>query len=651
MFALLLALGVLTILSLKSQAHLDHARPEPPRPIKTRVVARERTKRKAPEPQPEPIPSPVEAEPAEENPIPLPGKTRFQRRLVAGDQFHQIAEELKSPGADRAALGARAIELSLYRLHADENLPRASARALAAVCESLAACRLGRLQLANPSSTEDPLGNDLHLRVWTLDGRFPEAEIRRAQKTIEHLEKVVGFQVASGYDVLATPKRGDEALLFQGGYSWAAGMYFIEDGYCAIKSRLAPWFRPECLEHELIHAFCHQYRKNFFSSRFICEGLAEYLRFYEPGDPGLGVPPIRMKHQLACLLAIIDRFNSRGFSLAVLDPGLLLELKPRRFYALRQFSYLVALAAMTYIGGGPIEKAFRQGTDRPIADAIRAIQWDDLLLFIERYGATGSPDRAVVVMDPAGPSSTPSGDVEREDWRSALEDLGIAPARGATLAPADFTYLPRERVGDEDQVAALLRRDLSERESLRIFTDCGQDMSGGFELNQRSRVLVPPFTPQALWAPGRWGFVDLLHRVFREHSPPTEVPLLGIFPDPAAVDPQAPLNKDFAPLEIARWLKKQKGTFNLLLLVASRDAEARAQVSAGESPPRDEGEMRPRLEALYRDQFQPVRGWIRSALVIDLARGQGDALPLALGLAALEGFQGDFASWDPQAAR
>jgi hypothetical protein len=201
-----------------------------------------------------------------------------------------------------------------------------------------------------------------------------------------------------------------------------------------------------------------------------------------------------------------------------------------------------------------------------------------------------------------------------------------------------------------DQVATLLRRFLSERGSLRMLADCGERMAEGFELKKGSPVLVAPFTAEAVGSPGRWGFVDQLRRIFSHRPPEAAVPLVGIFKDPASIDPLAPPTKNFTPLEIPGWLRNQRMPCHLLILVASRDDAAREQISGGENPPRDEEEMRSRLAVLYRAAFSQVRNSIRSALVIDVSRGQGDALPLALGLAALEDFHGDFAYWDPQAS-
>jgi len=121
-------------------------------------------------------------------------------RPQAGDRFYQIASELKSKGADRPALEERFRELLPYRLRADDRLPSAAARStdIGNDCLTLALFRLARVKLANSPSEGDNLGMDFHLRVWTLDGRFPESEIRRAQKTIEHLEKTVGIKISSG---------------------------------------------------------------------------------------------------------------------------------------------------------------------------------------------------------------------------------------------------------------------------------------------------------------------------------------------------------------------------------------------------------------------------------------------------------------------
>ena len=70
----------------------------------------------------------------------------------------------------------------------------------------------------------------------------------------------------------------------------AAGVYYISDKYCVVCSDLRPDFRAEVFEHELIHAYCRRTAKSFSSSRFITEGIAEYLRLATPRDNGLNVP-------------------------------------------------------------------------------------------------------------------------------------------------------------------------------------------------------------------------------------------------------------------------------------------------------------------------------------------------------------------------
>ncbi len=107
-----------------------------------------------------------------------------------------------------------------------------------------------------------------------------------------------------------------------------------------------------------------------------------------PPPPNLQQPIIERE----CLYEAIDN----------LQPPALLKLTPNGFYTLRQFSYLVALAATSYVGADPIERAFKEKSDRPIAEAVEAIRWPDFLRFVERYAREGDADQAIVWFQEAG---------------------------------------------------------------------------------------------------------------------------------------------------------------------------------------------------------------------------------------------------------
>ena len=87
---------------------------------------------------------------------------------------------------------------------------------------------------------------------------------------------------------------------------------------------LPPDRRIEVLKHELIHAYTTRFIR--FRSRFIDEGLAEYLRYVEPRDRGLGAPPWRMRHNLAALKERLDALQAAGVDVSAIKPARLVTL-------------------------------------------------------------------------------------------------------------------------------------------------------------------------------------------------------------------------------------------------------------------------------------------------------------------------------------
>ncbi|MBI4586133.1 MAG: hypothetical protein HY717_19150 [Planctomycetes bacterium] len=591
-----------------------------------------------------------ELEPQAEPELKLPGKSQFQRRLAAGGRLRELSRALRADGSNLEAVAAETWKLRPALLKADgqplidilKTPPeKVSTRSLQFLLGLLTRPPrdLHSLKLANRIHGDDPLGNDLLVRLWTRGGSYPAEEIAAAERLLRHLFQIAGFSLEEGFDVLATPRKGEDVFPHQGGYSWAAGLYFPGDGYCTVQSTLAPPFRSEVLRHELIHKLCDRLLEDYFSSRLIVEGLPEYLRLLRPGNGRLRVPNRRLADDFALLISQIDRLRGKSVPMDDFDPRKLLSLPAKKFYALRSFSYLMAQAAMAYIGPAAIEEAFRCRSSRPIADAVQRIQWPDFLEFIRDNAREGFPERAIVVEDPHPLEALLQEEPAeaKELIRSALRDLGATVAENIDLDPRLFSA-SEERINADEAVREALLTLLQAAADgaggeapplLFLDPDCAADSL--FSLAENPRLFRAPLSKKTLEGWDRKSFTEALGRLIG-HGGGQEALLL---PSPERLSEATQDQKDL-PLEA-------------IFCVAGTDEAARREIrSRWSSRLLSEEEMRRELSRFYAAAFERSWLFVRTALVVDLGEGKSDALPLAEGIAASQGFKAAVAFWDPQ---
>jgi hypothetical protein len=385
-----------------------------------------------------------------------------------------------------------------------------------------------------------------------------------------------------------------------------------------VRSRLPPVFREEVLKHELMHAYCRQFTAGFISSRFVSEGLAEYLRLCRAGDDGFHLPPARLSGNLARLVRML---RNSGLPLHELKPRLLVQLSPRHFYALGSLGYLLAQASMAYIGGAVIERAFRDRSDQVIVDAISAIRWPEFLRFVGKHAEEGAP---TITVEDVSPSGEQSWDRSRDAVREALWALGVV--RTVDIDPANLVVSP-ELLVEAGQIVAVLQALLAPAQAPVLFAEVSEAMDGEITLAE----IPASFRPfHELCAATPRDFVANLYALLRRQRPAAFQPrLVALAPESVAY----PLNRvarySIAPFFEKLRMRKSEGRWILCIGAGSRLSKLEREILAT-SPP--------------RAAFAPPE----VLLVIDLSDGTGDALPLARFIVR-GAWQGSrVAYWNPQ---
>ena len=392
------------------------------------------------------------------------------RRLEVGLELARLLRDVHEVGAQNARLDARLERAEPFLLRADGDPVRLDGvRRLDMLTDPPR--DLKTLTLAG-ATDQDPLGRRLRVRAWTLGEPYAADELAHASHTLEHIARCVGRDVEGGIDVLITPRMGFDVFRLQGiPPVRAAGVYYRGDRYCVVESGLTPRFRVEVVKHELIHAYCHGAAKSLSKSRFITEGVAEYLRHLAPGDNGLNVPDARLKDTLAELQGMFDRLARANVNLKKVAPRRLVELEPEAFYQLGHMGYVVANACMAYVGGDVIHQALYRRTDAPIVDAVRALGWEEFLAFVKRGAREGRLGRAVVVADAPEFRRTAAG------FAAALLEIGAEPPPPAELPDPELVMMASAAVlGNAERIGRVLRFLVDAPAGPRVFLDVSEAM-------------------------------------------------------------------------------------------------------------------------------------------------------------------------------
>jgi hypothetical protein len=534
------------------------------------------------------------------------------RRLEAGELLRELEVP---PDGDLWEAAHRLLDLMPALLRADGfHPPRLSREKLTEAIEFLTVPPrdLQRVRLFR-REVEDPLGTRQLVRVWTLGAGYVDAELEHAEEMLRHVAAVAQVELPAGVDVLVTPEMGRDVFPRQSGHPWAVGVYFLHDRYCAVRSRLPPLMREEVVKHELVHAYCHRFTEDFTSSCFVAEGLAEYLRRCRSSDDGFKLPASLFAGNLAHLQRMLRR---SGFPLVRVPPRLLVRLPARAFYSLRSLGYLLAEAAMLYIGGDTIERAFRERRDDAIVAAVEAIGWRAFLKFVAKHA-----DARATTLTVEDGSPEVSGSLSRRQLHETLAALGVKTPIDATklvAAPGGLLEAPR-------QISAMLQALAEPGPAPVLFTDVSDAMDGGITLAEVPDSFRPFHDLRG--GTGR-DFVANLYALLRTLRPAASEPRLVAL---AKNEIAYPLDHR-APYSLAPFLEHWKADASedrVVLCIASRGFNVRDVLHLPGGPPRP-------------DTLPKV------LLIIDLSDGSGDALPLARFLTCGPQYYGRAAYWNPQ---
>lgn len=538
------------------------------------------------EPPPEKT-APLSEEEPEPPTLKLTGPAPFVRRLEAGDylMYQGLVKDAKL-----AAAIVRRVRPHL--LHNDGSLPSGG-------LAQLRFLRMPRrdtmaLRLTDPDPT-DPLGTAMPLRIWTLGEPYPKHELTGGEQLLTRLAQISGKELKGGADVLATPLCGLEVFPRMQRPSGVLGVYFLRDRYCVIRTSIAPMWRFEVLKHELAHAYCRGFTRRFISSRFVSEGLAEYLRYLRPGDDGLRFPPERMKDNLLTLHLKFQLLRQRGHPIDRLRPRRLVGLTPRQFYALRDFGYLVAQATMGYVGGDVIERAFRDHSTKVIEQAIKEMSWHGLLDFVARGGKGGRGGWGIVV-----------NDLEYDGTAKAQETLQVLGVDGAAVPGDVLSTSPKALLFHPKMVEAVVEALDAADGPVVICSDRSEAMDREGASGETGREVV--------WKYRTW---------LAEKKPR----LVGLGRRIEAIE-WRDLYRIFAydSRNLPRWLERNKLHHAALIIAIAGSSRRRFGMAE-----------------LLKHNISPA-----AVLVIDLAEEGGDARRIALAFAARQHYRGLVAYLRPE---
>lgn len=116
------------------------------------------------------------------------------------------------------------------------------------------------------------------VRLWSTSEAIPNEVAMSAQIMLDELCRVADVTYPQGFDLLISDQLGADLFPITVPAINADGLYFIHDQFAAVRASLSSDRMESVSRHELVHAFTYQLGPDFESSRFISEGLAEYLR-------------------------------------------------------------------------------------------------------------------------------------------------------------------------------------------------------------------------------------------------------------------------------------------------------------------------------------------------------------------------------------
>ncbi|MDJ0975873.1 MAG: hypothetical protein QNJ98_15540 [Planctomycetota bacterium] len=369
----------------------------------------------------------------------LEGLTRFQRRLAAGALYKRLQRDLRARNITPRNTAAAIIHLADTRLRVEgksealarmlaPEQPVPSSKRLYEVLELLTTPALdpGALPLFRKEEGEDALGSERLVRIWARDqARLSSSSIETGASLVRRLDRLAGVSLDGGYDVLHDATCGRDLFPHMRLPGNWIGVYLHPDRFCIVDATLSSTQWAPTLRHELVHAWQYAHC-GAWSSRFLTEGIAEYLSHVHTRDETIEVPLSRLRDNFALLLRMIDRFQKLGKGFDEFDLQRLLTAKPWEFYMLGYFSYLVAQASIAYVDVETLKRSLWSGREDALWSAVHAMEWKALIAWVRKHAGGGVAGRAFVVGDRGQELPMLDPNAHRPKWaHRVLSRMGV----------------------------------------------------------------------------------------------------------------------------------------------------------------------------------------------------------------------------------
>ena len=600
----------------------------------------------------------------------LPGGTKFQQRLALGARLLDLRARLASGALDAEAvvglirrrslpgrLALDAWERGLFEA-ARQGTDRRGRRRPARLAGGSASGRRGAVAPRGGDGGRDAARLDARRGVsGRRSGRGRGAARTAGGDRRGPLAARIRRRGDVGHGTGAVPR----APLFTWGPP-AAGLYAPDDDLCLIRTIYPRAFQRVLLKHELVHAWAIRQR-GLWPSRFLEEGLAEYLSRWLPSDARLDVPPRRFANEFAALLTLVRRQRAYGFGHAGFSGQGLMALEAQEFYGLGQMGYLLAQAAVAYAGGEAVEAAIRQHTDEPLRAVVRSLGWDALVAFLEEHAVGGRAGEAIVIEDltpsPAAVQDAAARINGRRQPRRAFQAIRIDVPDGiGDLALGDFLELPVTVLAqDPERLASVLRGLRADvAGEVLLVSEATGAMLDAFRWSPETLDALSDLVAEPDGVDSRAAFVERLHAGLARARKGRAPAVLAWHGRVESASPPLPVMA--GPVKtndlLARIVSNDRAVSSLIVCIASRDGTREAMramlAEAGGTSPSQVPEAL--VTENLRNALAAYVRWLPSpptrVLVIDLADGSSDAPLVAEVFADALGREAPVALWNPQ---
>ena len=605
--------------------------------------------------------------------------TPFQRRLLFGGYVRALRKDIRSGRLTRAEAYKRyraqpqilhpagqfkPLQLDgPLQFHDTRGVPRKTPEEGASFpmwLSQVAAAGLDResLFLSGATVSKEPLGTDLMVRVWRKGKPYEHRDwIASGTHLMERLDRLCKTRSRLGFDVFAAPDLGAATFPAARLPAWAGGVYLRADEFIIVRTGYRHPFGRRLLRHELAHAWIRQHQPPL-KLRFMGEGFAEYLSHLRPSDRSLRMPMSRFRHRFARLLQLIEKVEARTGRRLRLDIGLLVNATPAAFYAYAPLSYLIAEAAMVYVGSAHITHALVHKDPTDLANRLRSIGWPELLAFIRLHAEGGDPERAMVFVDRISDVGGSWRHVLTDPLRSSAHKLGFGlhPLWLDAIEDPPPTLEELRDPGALEGAVFRIKQAL-ERDAAAFVSDATPAMRATIDVRGQLKGL---FSPGAATTADPETRLDYVTRWWTALA--SRAPKQGVRPFAASqvvTQWKAPFTPALTALSsdgLMRWISGARhGVEAAIVCVASSDEKWRSRmrtwlINGGVIPAGSREEDFEDGLALAAKILQ-TRKNLRphTVLVVDLDAGTSDAVWLARTWARAFAGRAQVVYWDPQA--